>query len=842
MIYNAPVKDMMFLIDEWIGIDTLNSLPGYEEFDKDILEAVLEEAGKFCSTEVLPINRDGDEHGAVFADGAVTTPPGFKNVYQRFIENGWTSIDAEPGHGGQGLPKLVSFLIDEMLGATNLAFKLYAELSHGAYHLLAVCASEEIRAQYLPKMVEGVWSGTMCLTEPHCGSDLGMLTTKASPNNDGSYDISGTKIFITSGDHDLTENILHLVIARIDGAADGSRGISLFLVPKLLVNDESGARGDDVTLTGKGFQDGTTATIWLDVDADGTRDTGEITLASALVGSDDTFSVTVIVSNPPFSPGKGSGETADTALTTGTSNTWNAIDGQNNTLHCRSSDFTCPRFSLSDDIAVTPSSASIGDTVQIKATDFASGASLTSVTIGGIIVTGLPTVTMTTQGDATFNITIPNGVPSGTQEIKVFIGSGSDDAKMVISGADLSLTPDTNLVPNQTITVIGRGYSLGGGAKISGTTTDTSSILIDGSSIGLKASGGATTNKINEGNSITIDNGGNWSASIVLPINNTTVTPGTHELKITDDGGREGVGVLVIAPRTIILSPAESRVGTVVTVTGTGFPGDNTKTGAASTPSISIRYTVAGTAQTVATLTPDASGNILGTFTVPLNTAIPSTNSVTAEFNYRPTGDSVDIVSTTGSTHRIPRATVTIDPSEGPTGTTVSIIGQGFKTFSTVSALNIGDVDVRPAPVPSTDSEGSFTATILVPQLNTGSQSVTATVSNTVATDTFTVLSVAATATPAPVAASQAPADALAALISNNDNLQRVWHFDPSQQSVAPDFGWFLYDPRPVFAAANSVDEIAGGKFYWINVREAQTAILGGVSRSLFAGWNPVTW
>ncbi len=238
MIYNAPVKDMMFLVDEWLGIDKLSSLPGFEEFDKDILQAVLEEAGKFCSTEILPINRDGDEHGAVFADGAVTTPPGFKDAYQKFIENGWTSIDAEPAHGGQGLPKLVSFLIDEMLGATNLSFKLYPELSHGAYHLLAAHASAEIRALYLPKMVEGVWSGTMCLTEPHCGTDLGLLTTKASANDDGSYNIIGTKIFITSGDHDLTENILHLVIARIDGAADGSRGISLFLVPKFLVNDD----------------------------------------------------------------------------------------------------------------------------------------------------------------------------------------------------------------------------------------------------------------------------------------------------------------------------------------------------------------------------------------------------------------------------------------------------------------------------------------------------------------------------------------------------------------------------------------------------------------------------
>jgi alkylation response protein AidB-like acyl-CoA dehydrogenase len=243
VIYNAPIKDMMFLVDEWIGIENLSALPGFGDFDRDILEAVLEEAGKFCSTEILPINRDGDEVGAVFEDGTVTTPPGFKDAYQKLIGNGWTGIDADPDFGGQGLPKLLNFLIDEMLAATNLAFKLYAELSRGAYHLLATHASAEIRAKYLPKMVEGAWSGTMCLTEPHCGTDLGLLTTKAVPDGDGSFDISGTKIFITSGDHDLTENILHLVIARIDGAPQGSGGISLFLVPKFHVNDD-GSVGD----------------------------------------------------------------------------------------------------------------------------------------------------------------------------------------------------------------------------------------------------------------------------------------------------------------------------------------------------------------------------------------------------------------------------------------------------------------------------------------------------------------------------------------------------------------------------------------------------------------------
>jgi alkylation response protein AidB-like acyl-CoA dehydrogenase len=244
MIYNAPIQDMLFLIRDWIGIDRLAALPGYEEIDVDLIEAVLEEAGKFASTELLTINREGDEHGAVFSDGNVTTPPGFKEAYAKFIEAGWTSIDADPDHGGQGLPKLLQGLIDEILGGTNVAFKLYTELSRGAYHCLAHAGSAEICDKYLPKLVEGVWSGTMCLTEPHSGTDLGLLRTKATPADDGTYKISGEKIFITSGDHDLTENILHLVIARVDGAPAGTRGISLFLIPKFLVNEDGslGAR------------------------------------------------------------------------------------------------------------------------------------------------------------------------------------------------------------------------------------------------------------------------------------------------------------------------------------------------------------------------------------------------------------------------------------------------------------------------------------------------------------------------------------------------------------------------------------------------------------------------
>jgi alkylation response protein AidB-like acyl-CoA dehydrogenase len=243
MIYKAPVNDMMFLINHWIGIGHINSLAGFEHIDSETFEFILEEAGKFCSSELLPINRQGDEIGARFENGEVITPPGFKQAYQQFSENGWIGMDADPEHGGQGLPRLIKFQIDEMLCACNLGFKLYTELTQGAYHLMNHAAPDHLKAICLPHMVDGTWSGTMCLTEPHCGTDLGLLTTRASLNDDGSYAVNGTKIFITSGDHDLTDNILHMVLARIDGAPEGSRGISLFLVPKLNF-DENGMLGE----------------------------------------------------------------------------------------------------------------------------------------------------------------------------------------------------------------------------------------------------------------------------------------------------------------------------------------------------------------------------------------------------------------------------------------------------------------------------------------------------------------------------------------------------------------------------------------------------------------------
>ena len=235
--YTAPVKDMMFLYDKLRDNKYYNELEKYNEVNSDLVKDILEEAAKINQNLILPLAKVGDENPAVLENGVVRTPPGYKEAYQKYIEDGWTSLSCDPKYGGQGMPKTVSAFFDEMLSSASLSFKLYSELSIGAYNCINRHATEEIKNKYLPKMVEGKWSGTMCLTEPVCGTDLGLLKTKAEKQTDGTYKLSGQKIFITSGDQDLTENIIHLVIARATDSPAGTKGISLFLVPKFIVNE-----------------------------------------------------------------------------------------------------------------------------------------------------------------------------------------------------------------------------------------------------------------------------------------------------------------------------------------------------------------------------------------------------------------------------------------------------------------------------------------------------------------------------------------------------------------------------------------------------------------------------
>ena len=237
--YTPPIEDMKYLLNEIFHVDDLLAkLPAYSEVNSELIASILEEAGRFCAEVIRPLNLSGDGEGSRLENGVVRTPKGFREAYKAFADAGWPSLSAEPEYEGQGLPRVLQILVDEMLSAANLSFGLFPGLTRGATEAIAQHANEDLKKTYLPKMVSGVWTGAMALTEAQAGTDLGLLKARAEPCPDGSYAVTGSKIFISSGDHDLSENIIHLVLARLPGAPAGTRGISLFLVPKILVKPD----------------------------------------------------------------------------------------------------------------------------------------------------------------------------------------------------------------------------------------------------------------------------------------------------------------------------------------------------------------------------------------------------------------------------------------------------------------------------------------------------------------------------------------------------------------------------------------------------------------------------
>jgi len=655
-------------------------------------------------------------------------------------------------------------------------------------------------------------------------------------------------IFNPTGSATRTVKIITTAESAQASAQDARLGSAyggIFFPRVISLSSSNGTRGSVITVTGKGFVGSTTATVWLDNDEDGVVDSTEIELGSATIGGDGTFTATVTVGNPPFVSGSGTKSGS-------TRNAINAKDGRGNTIvpttdgtyddssngldttsgNCLASggSISClSAWNLRGTISVVPATAAIGDSVQVTLKDFTASRTMSSGTykIGGVSVTA-PSGSLDSAGEKTFNITVPNGTPEGSQAFEILsmcCGTAATDPAstrrftMTISGATLTLTPETNLVPNQTITVIGQGYTTGGSATIN-LASDSSLVTISGDATDLFNNSSSAQTKINEGNTITVDNGGNWSSSLIMPINATTTTGGSHELKVKDSSGRAGTLTFTIAERTLVLDPVSSRVGTTITVTGAGYPADNTKTGADATPSVAIKYTVSGTARTVATLTPDASGNLNGTFIVPLDAGIPSTNSVRAEYTF----DSTTV--TTATSHDVPRATLTIDAGEGPSGTIVTIVGSGFKTYSSLTELKIGDVDVRPAPIPSTNTEGGFTATVTVPQLNTGTQTVTGKVSSTTASTTFTVLATAVVATVISNDTETVFADDIA-----SGNLISVFQFNNATKV------WSFFNPDFIAAGANTYNTATGGDIVWIRL-EANATFQGA---ALTAGWNLVS-
>lgn len=236
-----PLRDMRFAMRELFGWDQHYATLGYEDASPDVVDAILEEGAKFCENVLAPLNQVGDQQGCTWNDGEVKTPEGFKEAYQQFVEAGWPSLPHKEEHGGQGLPPSLGTILSEMVGTANWSWGMYPGLSHGAMNTLEAHGTDEQKHAYLTKLVEGSWTGTMCLTEPHCGTDLGILRSKAEPNDDGSYSITGTKIFISAGEHDMAENIVHIVLARLPDAPAGTKGISLFIVPKFLPSEDGSA-------------------------------------------------------------------------------------------------------------------------------------------------------------------------------------------------------------------------------------------------------------------------------------------------------------------------------------------------------------------------------------------------------------------------------------------------------------------------------------------------------------------------------------------------------------------------------------------------------------------------
>lgn len=237
--YKVPLRDIYFNLFELLGYEQhLQLLPAYQDLGVDTLKAIIEEGAKFCENVAAPLNRVGDAEGCHWDNGVVTTPTGFKEAYKQFVEAGWPSLSHDEAHGGQGLPESLGMVISEMMGTANWAWAMYPGLSHGAMNTIALHGTAQQKDKYLTRLISGEWTGTMCLTESHCGSDLGMLRTKAEPHADGSYRITGTKIFISAGEHDMVDNIIHIVLARLPGAPEGTKGISLFIVPKFLVAED----------------------------------------------------------------------------------------------------------------------------------------------------------------------------------------------------------------------------------------------------------------------------------------------------------------------------------------------------------------------------------------------------------------------------------------------------------------------------------------------------------------------------------------------------------------------------------------------------------------------------
>jgi hypothetical protein len=580
-----------------------------------------------------------------------------------------------------------------------------------------------------------------------------------------------------------------------DGVTYNSTPQEIPVFRHLALSLGGGPRGSSVTVSGKGFVSGGTATVFLDADGGFDLDSGEVVLSTS----------DAAISGGAFS----STFTVDTNFAVG-ANSINVIDGTGASANApaQGARFESQTFTLSGAVALSSASATRGGAVTVTVSDFANSP-ISQITIGGVQadLTGL-TLTIA-NNTASVGVTVPSTTPLGTQLVAV-TGSGEGlvagvptarTANLVVGGLTLNASPST-VVANQAVTVSGSGFTASGTIADNGITVG--SIIQP-----LLTSGSAET-------TVTMDNSGNLVASFLIPNDETTRTPGNHVLSITDSGNRIGETTITVPSRTLTLDPASSKRGSTVSYTGGGYIASTT-------------VTVAYGGATVDTITADASGNISGSFTVPTGSGIPSANGVVATSTCTCTGSNIAINLTGAATHSVPGATVTADPGSAASGETVEVSGTGFPGFVGVSAFTIGSVSALSGAA-NTDGDGAFSLNALVPELSAGSHSLVITVgtgtTGVTATSSFTVNAAVATPVVTSTATETTFADEIAA-----DNLVRVWWYDNATQ------GWSFFDPRPAFAAENTYTAASSDDIVWVNVT-ADTSFEGS---DLFAGWNLIS-
>jgi len=559
-------------------------------------------------------------------------------------------------------------------------------------------------------------------------------------------------------------------------ATAGTNAITV--VRELTLSATSGARGKSVTATGKGFTGTGNATLWIDTDGDDAIDTTEYIIASDIAVSGGAFEHVF---------------TTDTNFPLATSPEINAQGGDGLAIAAGSS----PTFNSYGSISLDKSEVSRGAALKVTSVDYVAS-TITAISIGGVTQT-LPTdVTVADSVDEGFSITVAATTPLGKQKILMTgDNEGTRYTTVTIIGAPVTVSPST-AVAGQEVTVTGTGFT-------KSSSLDT--ITVGGQTVTNTSSGGLDTSDTIAAN-VDTDSSGNFSTSFLIPDSSTTRTAGDHKILVTDDGGLTGEVFMTVPGRTITLSSDSSKRGSEVTVTGTGYEAKGT---------VAMTYLSGTTTTTLGSATADSYGDFTKVVTIPNTPSIPSTNTITGAIT---SGGSKT------ATHKIPASAIEVDVAEQSTGETITITGSGFPAYAAVATMTIGGLDVRPTPAPSTDVDGGFTSSVMVPGLTEGNHTVKVTASSVTGSVSLKVISTTA----AVIAVSTATADVFADSIAA-DNLVRVWRFDNASQE------WSFYDPRPAFASANTMDDTASGDIVWVNVT-AEESFQDG---TLFPGWNLIS-